>query len=194
MPQEHPLPDGRDRKNVVFGLAAVFLVCMTMSYFIQALNIARPKIAATLDGMSLYAWSVSIPALVSAFTALIFGKLSDMYGRRIMFLLSVIFALLGTLLCIFSTSFVFLIAALAVASVGLGTSMPLGMAVLGDLFPPVERSKWIGLLNIPMGIAALCGPTLGGWFADTMGWSAVFWSIVPLLVLCLALVPLVCLL
>ena len=191
MPQEQVLHVDTSRKNVVLGLAAIFLVCGTMGYFIQALNIARPKIAAALDGMSLYAWSVSIPALVSAFTALIFGKLSDMYGRRIMFVISVAFALLGTVLCVFSTSFVFLIGAFAVANVGLGSSMPLGMAVLGDLFPPVERSKWIGLLNIPMGIAALCGPTLGGWFADTMGWSAVFWSIIPLLVLCLALVPFV---
>jgi MFS family permease len=184
------IQDDAGRKNVVLGLAAVFVVCGTMSYFIQALNIARPKIAAELDGMSLYAWSVSIPALVSAFTALIFGKLSDMYGRRIMFLISAIFALLGTVLCVFSTSFVFLIAAFAIANVGLGASMPLGMAVLGDLFPPVERSKWIGLLNIPMGIAALFGPTLGGWFADTMGWSSVFWSIIPLLILCVILVPL----
>ena len=189
MPQQQTIADGYSRKNVVLGLAAVFLACGTMSYFIQALNIARPKIAASLDGMSLFAWSVSIPSLVGAFTALIFGKLSDMYGRRIMFLISVVFALLGTFLCVFSTSFVFLIAAIAVASVGLGSSMPLGMAVLGDLFPPVERSKWIGLLNIPMGIAALFGPTLGGWFADTMGWSSVFWSIIPLLILCVILVP-----
>jgi MFS family permease len=139
--------------------------------------------------MSLYAWSVSIPALVSAFTALIFGKFSDMYGRRRMLLISVIFALLGTVLSPFCTSFVFLIATFAIANVGLGSSMPLGMAVLGDMFPPVERSKWIGLMNIPMGIAALFGPTLGGWFADRMGWSSVFWSIIPLLMFCVILVP-----
>ncbi len=180
-----------DRKmNIALGLAAVFLVCGTMGYYIQALNIARPKIAAALDGMSLYAWSVSIPALVSAFTALIFGKLSDIYGRRIMFLISVIFALLGTVWSAFCTDFVFLIVSFAVAGVGLGSSMPLGMAVVGDLFPPVERSKWIGLMNIPMGIAALCGPTLGGWFVDRMGWSSVFWSMIPLLALCILLVAL----
>ncbi|MBP1622054.1 MAG: putative drug transport protein [Acidobacteria bacterium] len=190
MPQEQTIQGVDRRTNVALGVAAVFLVVGTMSYFIQALNIARPKIAAALDGMSLYAWSVSIPALASAFSALIFGKLSDMYGRRIMLLISVIFALVGTVSCVFCTNFVFLIAAFTVANVGLGASMPLGMAVLGDLFPPVERSKWIGLMNIPMGIAALLGPTLGGWFADTMGWSAVFWSIIPLLVVCVALVPL----
>lgn len=190
MMQQDPLPDSRNRNGLFLAMAAVFLASGTMGYYIQALNIARPKIAAALDGMSLYAWSVSIPALVSAFTALIFGKLSDIYGRRIMFLLSVVSTLLGTILCLFSPNFVFLIAAFALASVGLGASMPLGMAVVGDMFAPAERSKWIGLMNIPMGIAALLGPTLGGWFADTMGWSAVFWSTIPLLVLCVILVPL----
>ncbi len=190
MPQELTMQKEYSGKNIAVGLAALFLVCGTMSYSIQALNIARPKIAAALDGMSLYAWSVSIPALVSAFTALIFGKFSDMYGRRRMLLISVIFAFLGTILSPFCTNFIWLIATFAIANVGLGSSMPLGMAVLGDMFPPVERSKWIGLLNIPMGIAALFGPTLGGWLADHMGWSSVFWSVVPLLILCLILVPL----
>jgi MFS family permease len=66
--------------------------------------------------------------------------------------------------------------------------MPLVFAVVGDMFPPVEASKWIGWLNAPMGIAALFGPTLGGWFSDNWGWQYVFWVLVPLLVLCLILV------
>jgi MFS family permease len=190
MPQTQLSQTAGDRKKVLLGVAAIFLVCGTMSYYIQALNIARPKMAATLNGMSLYAWSVSIPALVGAFSSLIFGKLSDIYGRRIMFLIAVICALVGTFLCVLCTDFILLIAVFSIANVGLGASMPLGMAVIGDLFPPVERSKWIGLLNIPMGIAALFGPTLGGWFADSLGWTSVFWSLVPLLILCVVLVPL----
>ena len=189
MPQEQTMENEYGGKNVAIGLLALFLVSLTMGYFIQAVNIARPKMAAALNGMSLYAWSVSIPGLVGAFMSLIFGKLSDMYGRRIMLLISVIFALLGTVLTLFCTNFVFLIGAFTIANVGLGASMPLGMAVLGDMFSPVKRTRWIGLMNIPMGIAALCGPTLGGWFADNMGWRSVFWSLIPLLFLCVLLVP-----
>jgi MFS family permease len=160
-----------------------------MAYFMQALNIARPKIAADLDGMSIYAWSVSIAGLVGAFVTLIFGKLSDMYGRRIMLLISITFALAGSILSILSTTFIFFIIATAIGSVGIGAMMPLVFAVVGDMFPPVERSKWVGMLQLPMGIAALFGPALGGWFADTVGWRYFFWSTLPLLILSLILVP-----
>ena len=79
-----------------------------MAFSIQALNIARPKIAAELGGISIYAWPVSIPGLVSAFVTLIFGKLSDIYGRRIMLMISLLFALAGSILSVLSTTFVFL--------------------------------------------------------------------------------------
>jgi MFS family permease len=188
MSQEQPAYN-YDKRHILLGLIAIFLVYGTMACFIQMLNIARPKIAAELNGMALYSWSVSIPGVISAFVTLIFGKLSDMYGRRIMLLLSVIFALIGTVLSALSQDFVFLIFATAVGSLGIGAMMPLVFAVVGDMFPPVERSKWIGWMNAPMGIAALLGPPLGGWFAESLGWQYVFWTLVPLLALCLILVP-----
>ena len=76
------------KKQVTMGMVAIFAVYGTMAYFVQALGIARPKIAADLNGLPLYSWAVSIPSLVSAFVTLIFGKLSDIYGRRIMLLIS----------------------------------------------------------------------------------------------------------
>lgn len=190
MSQELSVQYVYDRRHLVVGLVSIFLVYFTMAYFLQALNIARPKIAADLGGMDLYAWSVSLPGLVGAFVTLIFGKLSDIYGRRIMMLIAVAFALLGSVLCALSPNFVLLVAAICVGSLGTGAMMPLVFSVVGDMFPPVERSKWIGMLQLPMGIAALFGPALGGWFADTLGWRYFFWSTVPLLALCLALVPL----
>jgi MFS family permease len=189
MPQEAPAQYNYDKRRLVLGLVSIFLVYGVIGYFIQAMNVARPKIAADLDGMALYSWSVSIPGLVGAFVTLIYGKLSDMYGRRIMLLISVSFALAGSVLSVFSNTFVFLIIATAIGSLGVGAIMPLVFSVLGDMFPPVERSKWVGLLQIPMGIAALCGPALGGWFVENLGWQYFFWSTVPLLILCLILIP-----
>ena len=146
MSQDQPPQYHYDRRRIVLGLTALFLVYGTVAYFFQALNIARPKIAADLDGMSIYAWSVSIAGLMGAFVTLIFGKLSDMYGRRIMLLISISFALAGSILSVLSTTFVFFIIATAIGSVGIGAMMPLVFAVVGDMFPPVERSKWVGML------------------------------------------------
>jgi MFS family permease len=189
MPQDQPYVQFQySRKQLILGLIAVFAAFGTMSYFIQTLNIARPRMAADLDGMSLYSYSISIPGLAAAFVTLIFGKFSDMYGRRLMLLVSLGFFLAGSILSAVSPTFIFLIAANSIARVGSSAVMMLGYAVLGDMYPPAERSKWVGLLNIPSGIFALFGPTLGGWFVDNLSWRYLYWTVVPLLILCLVLV------
>lgn len=177
------------KRQIFWAMVAVFAVYGAGSYIIQTINVARPKMAADLNGMALYAWSVSLPGLVGAFVTLIFGKLSDIYGRRIMLIVCLAFSLIGTILSALSPTFVFLIGASIIAALGGGASMPLVFAVVGDMFPPARRSKWIGLLNIPTGICSLFGPTLGGWFVDNLSWRHLFWSSVPLLVLCLVTVP-----
>jgi MFS family permease len=176
-------------KQKAWAMVAIFSVYGTMAYFLQTLTIARPKIAAGLDGMALYSWSVSIPSLFSAFVTLLFGKFSDMYGRRIMLLISMICCLVGTILSAISTTFIFLIAASVITAIGTGAMMPLVFAVVGDVFPPSQRSKWIGLLNIPIGFFALIGPPMGGWVVDNMNWRYLFLLPLPLVVLCLVTIP-----
>jgi MFS family permease len=190
MPQEQqPSEYNYTSRQITLGLVAIFAVYGTMSYFMQTLTIARPKMAAELNGMALYSWAVSIPSLVTAIAILIFGKFSDIYGRRIMLMISLITCLAGTILSALSPSFVFLIVASVVSSVGTGAMLPLVFSVVGDLFPPNRRSKWIGLLNIPVGFFSLCGPTLGGWFVDNLSWRYLYWISLPLLILCLITVP-----
>ena len=177
------------RKQIMWGLVAIFAVYGTVAFSVQTMTIARPKIAADLDGLSLYAWSVSIPSLVMALVTIIFGKFSDMYGRRIMLMIALIASLVGTVLSALSPNFVFLIAASAIAALGAGAMMPLVFAVVGDLFPPSERSKWVGLLNIPLGVFTLTGPALGGFVVDTLNWRYLYWFAIPLLAICLVTVP-----
>ncbi|NLT68216.1 MAG: MFS transporter [Acidobacteria bacterium] len=181
---------GFSRKQMILGLIAVFAVYGTTAYSVQTLNIARPRMAAELDGMPLYSWLMSIPALFGAFVTLIFGKFSDMYGRRVMLMVSLSFFLAGSMLCAISPTFIFLIVSNCVGRIGSGALMMLCVSVLGDMFPPLQRSKWIGLLNIPAGIFALFGPTLGGWFVDNLSWRYLYWLSVPLIGASLALVPL----
>ena len=179
------------RKQLLFGIISIFAVYSSMSYAVQSLGIARPKVAAELDGMSIYHWAVAIPALCSAFATLIFGKFSDMYGRRAMLMITLAISFIGTVLCSVSPSFTFLIVASAVTAIGSGAMMPLTFSVVGDLFPPEKRGKWIGLLNVPVGVFAIIGPTLGGWFVDNpaLGWRWLYYISLPLLVICLLTTP-----
>jgi MFS family permease len=177
------------KKQITMGVVAMFAVYGTMAYFVQSLTIARPRMAADLNGMSLYAWAVSIPSLFSAFVTLVFGKFSDMYGRRIMLMISLSLSLIGTIMSALSPTFEFLIVASVLGMGGAGAMMPLVFSVVGDLFPPHKRSKWIGLLNIPTGIFSLFGPMLGGWFVDNRSWRELYWISLPLLVVCLITVP-----
>jgi len=191
MPQQpRPLPEfSLAKRQIILGLVAIFAIYSCTTYFIQTFVIARPRMAADLNGMAWYAWLISIPSLAAAFVTLLFAKFSDMYGRRIMLLIALAFFLVGTILSALSPTFPILIGASAISRVGSGGLVPVCYAVLGDMFAPAERSKWVGLLNIPRGIFALFGPTLGGWFVDNLSWRHLFWMGVPLIVLCLLLVP-----
>ena len=191
MPQNMQPPAGSvySRRQLILGLVTIFLVYFSVFFFIQTIGIARPRMAADLNGMSIYAWSISIPSLAAAFATLLFSKLSDNYGRRVMLLVCMVPYLAGTILSAISPTFVFLIAANTLSRLGSGALAPICFAVLADMFPPAERSKWVGLLNIPGGFLALFGPTLGGWFVDNLSWRHLYWSGVPLLIFCLVMVP-----
>jgi MFS family permease len=185
MPQTQVQPTRPDnnKKQIVLGLVAGFLIYAVSFYYLQTMGVARPRMAAELNGMPMFSWLISIPGLAGALATLLFSKFSDIYGRRLMLMVSLSLCLLGTILSAVSPTFVSLIITNAIASLGLGALIPLCLSVLGDMFAPVERSKWIGLLNIPAGIFSLCGPTLGGWFVDNLSWRYIYWTGVPLIIL-----------
>lgn len=170
----------RIRPRRSLELTAVFVAYFTSFFVLNSINIALPKIAAELDGISMYAWAISIPALASAIVILIFGKLSDMYGRRIILLISTGFIILGAILCAISQTFALLIAALVILGMGQGAMPPLCFSVLGDMYAQAERSVWAGLLNLSSGVSAFIAPTLSGWFVDNLNWRYIFWLYVPL--------------
>lgn len=161
-------------------LTTVFVIYFASFFALNSINIALPKIVAELNGMHLFSWAVSIPALASAFVTLIFGKLSDMYGRRIIILFSIGFIILGSILCAISQTFVMLVVTLSILGMGYGSIPSLCFSVLGDLYAPTERSMWAGLLNISSGITAFVVPSLSGWLVDNLSWRYIFWMNVPL--------------
>lgn len=175
-------------RNVVIGLTAVFVTYFISAFVQQTQGVASPRMAADLNGMPLYSWGIAIPALASAMATLIMGKLSDMFGRRLIIASSMVIFFVGSLMAALSQSFVFLIAARFVQALGMGALAPLCFSVIGDMFNPVERAKWSGFLNIPAGICAFIGPTLGGWFTDNLTWRWLFWIALPMAAISFVLV------
>jgi MFS family permease len=169
--------------KATLGLIAVFTTYFAATYFFRGYTVTLPKIAAELNGMHLYSWAISLPALGAAFVTLTFGKLSDMYGRRIMLLISLGLYMIGCILASISETFSFFIAARVIISLGQGALTPLAFSVIGDLYAPAERSKWSGLLQIPSGIAALVTPTVVGMLTDQLSWRYFLWIAVVLILI-----------
>ena len=170
------------RQKVALGVWAIFIAEFVSLLFANARNIAQPGMIAELEGMPLFSWLIALSGLAGAVATLLFGKLSDVYGRRNMILLSIIIFILGLGISVKSTSMIFLIAAATFMTIGHFPIYPLCFAVVGDLFPPSERAKWTGLLNVPVGFAALLGPVVGGVVAESIfGWRGLYWGTIPLI-------------
>lgn len=185
----HAQQDQATKKKVALGLWAVFITYFVAMFFMNSVNIAQPMQVADLNGMALFSWIIALPALGSAVATLMFGKLSDMYGRRSILLTSMSLFLVGTILSAISTSMAFAIAARVILMLGQGALAPLCFAVIGDLFEPAARARWSGMLNVPAGIAATIAPTMGGLLTEsTFGWRGLFWIMVPLVLISGALV------
>src|SRR5690348_10928346 len=110
----------------------------------------------------------------------IYGKLSDLFGRKPIFLFGVIVFLIGSALSGASQSMNELIAFRAFQGIGAGALMPIAIAIVGDLFTPRERGKWQGLTGGVWGLSAIIGPTLGGWITQNASWRWVFYVNLPI--------------
>jgi MFS family permease len=172
------------KKSVALGIIAIFIVYFVGNFFSGAVMIAQPIQVADLDGMALFTWMIAFPALGSAVAALMFGKLSDMFGRRLILLISQTLFLVGCVLSATANSMGMAIAARVVIMLGWGAITPVCFSAIGDLFDSSARARWSGLLSIPGWIAATIAPTLGGLITQSVyGWRGLFWILVPLLVI-----------
>lgn len=173
--------DPKSSQKVAIGVWAIFIAEFVSLLFANARNIAQPGMVAEFDGMALFSWLIALPGLAGAAGTLLFGKLSDVYGRRTMILLSVAIFSVGLWISSRSASMSFLVAAQTFMTIGHFPIYPLCVAAIGDLFPTSQRAKWTGLLNIPVGFAALFGPVIGGVVVESVfGWRGLFWGAIPL--------------
>ncbi|HET7436384.1 MAG TPA: MDR family MFS transporter [Thermoanaerobaculia bacterium] len=140
---------------------------------------AMPTIVAALGGLAHYSWVVSAYLLTSTVTVPLWGKLSDVFGRRILYQAGVAVFLIGSVLCGFATSMTWLILARALQGAGAGALVPLAMTIIGDIYTLAERARMQGLFSGIWGLASIVGPIVGGFITDQLSWRWVFYINVP---------------
>lgn len=141
---------------------------------------AMPTVIASLGGINHYSWVFSAYLVTSTVTVPVWGKLSDLYGRRIMYQLGIGVFLLGTLLSGMAGSMAQLIIFRAIQGLGAGALIPLGMTIIGDTFSLEERSKMQAYFSGVWGLSSVIGPVIGGFITDQISWRWVFFINLPI--------------
>ena len=169
------------------------VVAIMLALFLGALDqtivgTALPRIITELNGANLYTWVVTIYLLASTVTVPIYGKLSDMYGRKPLLLIGVGLFLVGSALAGLSQNIEQLIIFRGIQGLGAGALFPIALATIGDLFSAKERGRYQGLFGAVFGLSSLVGPALGGWLTDTFSWHLIFYVNLPIGLLSIAII------
>ena len=149
---------------------------------------ALPRIITDLNGNNLYTWAFTAYLLTSTISGPLYGKLSDMLGRRPIFLFGVSIFLVGSALSGLSQEMWQFIVARGIQGLGAGALFPIALAIIGDIFAPSERGQYQGLFGAVFGLSILIGPAIGGLITDNFGWHWVFFVNLPLGALVLFLI------
>ncbi len=155
------------RMRILFMvMIGVFLAALDQT----VVGTALPRIITDLGGNDLYTWAFTAYLLTSTISGPLYGKLSDLFGRRPIFLFGIGIFMVGSLLAGLSQEMWHLIGARGIQGLGAGALFPIALAVIGDLFSPSERGRYQGLFGAVFGLSVLIGPAIGGLLTDTVGW------------------------
>ena len=168
------------------------LAAIVMAMFMTAIEAtivatAMPSIAAKLGGLSLYSWVFSSYLLVQAVSIPIYGKLSDTFGRKRLFIIGIAIFLVASTLCGFAGSMASLVAFRFMQGLGAGAIQPLATTLIGDMYSIEERARVQGYVASVWGVSAVLGPLAGALIVQYLPWAWVFWINIPFGLACIAL-------
>ncbi len=186
--------DGRDytpslQEDPALGLShrakMEILFAVMLGLFLGALDQtivgpALPTIVTKLSGNDIYVWAVTIYLLTSTISVPFWGKLSDLYGRKPIFMIGIVIFLIGSALSGLSQNMAMLIVFRGIQGVGAGSLFPVALAIIGDMFTPQERGKYQGLFGAVFGVAFVVGPLVGGFLTEQVSWHWIFYVNIPI--------------
>ena len=179
----HPAADaavGLSPRAKLEILGAILLAMFLFALDQTVVGTALPRIVTDLNGNTLYTWAVTIYLLTSTVSGPIYGKLSDLFGRRPIVIFAVSLFLISSALAGASQSMEMFILFRGLQGLGGGAVFPIALADVADLYTPAERGKYLGLFGAVFGLSSLVGPGLGGFITDTFSWHWIFFINIPI--------------
>ena len=167
----------REKMEILFAvMLGLFLGALDQTIVGPAL----PTIVTQLTGNDYYVWAVTIYLLTSTISVPFWGKLSDLYGRKPIFMIGIVIFLIGSALSGLSQNMAMLILFRGIQGIGAGSLFPVALAIIGDMFTPQERGKYQGLFGAVFGIAFVAGPLIGGFLTENFSWHWIFYVNIPI--------------
>ncbi len=160
-------------------MAGLMVGLLVAAFDYSIMGTAMPKVINSLQGMEYYVWPFTVYMLTSTISIIIFGKLSDIYGRKHVLIAGIVTFIISSVMCGFAGSMFELIIFRGLQGIGGGILLTLPFIVVGEIFSPRDRAIYMGILASVFGFADVMGPILGGVITDTLGWRWVFFVNLP---------------